>query len=149
MLKDLAFDKDFKLSKFSAVDYYSSLIINTEVKEDTSIVLSKYEKIKKSHAAKALIEEKPNLNHGYFSITDIMSDTNVISTYNMFKKEFDLREELKIKFANLSVKERKKIKREIEEKELYCGFDGIIVVEPMVFSFEKTAQPRKRASKTR
>ena len=145
LIKELVFSKNFKLDKYSTKNFEAASNeflqkklnpTKTEPVEVDSKSKNKYDKIKTKKNADN-IENFDSTKFYFYGISDIIIDPLFTETLNKYSDELDKNEKKQLEFDRLSTKQQRKINKREENEQLYLGINDLIVVEPMVLSYDK------------
>ncbi len=147
LIKELVFSKNFKLDKYSTKNFESASNefiqnkLNPAKKEQESTETepkskNKYDKIKTKKNADN-IENFDSTKFYFYGISDIIVDPIFTDVLSKYSGELDKDEKKQLEFDRLSTKQQRKINKREEIEQLYLDINDIIVVEPMVLSYDK------------
>ncbi len=144
VLKELAATKHFNIETFSKNNFKEASIDFIEKQNkgatvDTTIIkksTSKYDKIKSKKSADNP-ENFDSTKYYLYGISDLINDSIFNSTFKNHLKNVEIENKKNEELDSLSYKERNEILKARELLELNIGLKDLIVVEPMVFSYNR------------
>jgi len=144
VLKELAATKHFNIETFSKKNFKEASIDFIEKQNkgatvDTTIIkksTSKYDKIKSKKSADNP-ENFDSTKYYLYGISDLINDSIFNSTFKNHLKNVEIENKKNEELDSLSYKERNEILKARELLELNIGLKDLIVVEPMVFSYNR------------
>lgn len=140
---DLAFTEKFDLSIYSSMNFEQAAQ-DFELHKADTLNKSIADTVKKESGNKyQKIKQKKNSNNAnnfdsskyyLYGLSDLISDSTFIKSYKEEKKKFEVLEQEKEDYKNLSRRDKKSTQKENQANALRLGLNEVIVVEPKVFS---------------